>query len=193
MIKKNKTTNRDVVLHTATSLFLTQGYHTTSMDEIVAVSNVSKTNIYYYFNSKEELLSAILDQLIQTYNEMIYEVVSRKNQSVQERFEILLQLLTQQETDYLGGCPFITLYTQMPQDNPLFRDKVSPFFQSQITTVEMLLNEGMEKSEIQTELPARPTAQFIVSAIEGALFLQHASQDPSILENLKFTLAFLLK
>ncbi|WP_245233343.1 TetR/AcrR family transcriptional regulator [Paenibacillus maysiensis] len=193
MMKKNKTTNRDVVLHTATSLFLTRGYHTTSMDEIVAVSNVSKTNIYYYFKSKEELLSAILDQLIQTYNEMIYEVASRKDQSVQERFEILLQLLTQQETDCLGGCPFITLYTQMPKDNPLFRDKVSQFFQSQITTVEMLLNEGMKKSEIQTELPARSTAQFIVSAIEGALFLQHASQDPSILENLKFTLAFLLK
>jgi AcrR family transcriptional regulator len=193
MMKKNKITNRDVVLRIATSLFLTQGYHATSMDEIVAVSNVSKTNIYYYFKSKEELLSAILDQLIQTYNEMIYEVVSRKDQSVQERFEILLQLLTEQETDCLGGCPFITLYTQMPQDSALFRNKISQFFQSQITTVEILLNEGRERLEIQAELPARSTAQFIISAIEGALFLQHASQDPSILENLKFTLALLLK
>ncbi len=193
MMKKNKTTNRDVVLSIATSLFLTKGYHTTSMDEIVAVSNVSKTNIYYYFKSKEELLSAILDQLIRTYNELIFEVVSRKDQSVQERLETLLQLLTQQETDYLGGCPFITLYTQMPRDIPLFREKVSRFFQSQITTVEALLNEGMESLEIRAELPARSTAEFIVSAIEGALFLQHAGQDPGILVNLKMTLAFLLK
>jgi AcrR family transcriptional regulator len=193
MMKKNKRTNRDVVLQVATSLFLTQGYHTTSMDEIVAVSNVSKTNIYYYFKSKEELLSAILDQLIQIYNEMIFDVVSRQDKSIQERLEILLQLLTRQESDCLGGCPFITLYTQMPQDTPLFRDKVSQFFQSQITTVEALLNEGMGKLEIKAGLPAKSTAQFIVSAIEGALFLQHASQDSTILENLKSSLAFLLK
>lgn len=193
MMKNKKLTNRDTVLRVAASLFLTKGYYTTSMDEIVAVSKVSKTNIYYYFKSKDELLATILDQIIQSYTEMIFDVVSRKDLSVQHRIEAILHLLLSQKQDYLGGCPFLTLYTQIPNDAPQIRDKVSRFFRSQISTVEQLLNEGMNNREFKDELLARPTAQFIVSAIEGALFLQHVNQDETIVEDLISSLALLLK
>ncbi|NEW07964.1 TetR/AcrR family transcriptional regulator [Paenibacillus sp. SYP-B3998] len=192
-MKKRKPTNRDRTLQVATSLFLTKGYLATSMDEIVAVSKVSKTNIYYYFKSKEDLLSAILDQLIQTYTEMIHEVASRRDTSVQERFTALIQLLTQQELECLGGCPFLTLYAQMPQEAHQLREKVSAFFRDQVDAVEALLHEGIQKQEFKDDLPARATAQLIVSLIEGGLFLAHASKDTGMLGSSLTTLAFLLK
>jgi TetR/AcrR family transcriptional regulator, transcriptional repressor for nem operon len=193
MIKKRKPSNRDLTLQVATSLFLTKGYLATSMDEIVAASKVSKTNIYYYFKSKEDLLSAILDQLIQTYTEMIHDVASQASVSVQERFKALLHQLIGQDLECLGGCPFLTLYTQLPQDAHQIREKVSRFFRDQVDTVEALLREGIQKQEFKADLPARPTAQLIVSMIEGGLFLQHASQDSGMLTNSISTLALLLK
>jgi TetR/AcrR family transcriptional repressor of nem operon len=79
MTKTKKITNRDVVLLTARNLFLTQGYLATSMDEIVITSKVSKTNIYYYFKSKEELLGAILDQLVLAYTRQMQEITARSD------------------------------------------------------------------------------------------------------------------
>jgi AcrR family transcriptional regulator len=193
MMRKNKQTNRDLALQAATSLFLNKGYLATSMDEIVATSKVSKTNIYYYFSSKEDLLSAILDQLIQTYQRMIEEIASQHGLSVHKRITALLQLLARQELICLGGCPFLTLYTQLPQDAHAIREKVGRFFRDQVDTVDKLLQEGIEKQEFKAGLPSRPTAQFIVSAVEGGLFLQHASQDETLLEQALSTLAFLLK
>ncbi len=193
MKKQKKLTNRDLVIQVATDLFLTKGYLATSMDEIVAVSKVSKTNIYYYFKRKEDLLAAILEQLIHTYNEMIQKTVSRSELSVQERFTALLQVLTGLEWTSLGGCPFLTLYTQMPQDADVLRDKVSVFFRDQMLTVEALLIEGVHNKEFSSTLPTKATAQLIVSTIEGGLFLQHANQDPAMLSQTLSTLALLLK
>ncbi|SMF85939.1 transcriptional regulator, TetR family [Paenibacillus uliginis N3/975] len=193
MIKKYKPSNRDLALQVATTLFLSKGYLATSMDDIVTASKVSKTNIYYYFKSKEDLLSAIMDQLIQTYTEMIHDIAERSSLTVQERFKAILRMLTHQELECLGGCPFITLYTQMPLDAPIIREKVGRFFRDQIGIVEQLVLEGIHKQEFKADLSARSTAQFIVAAIEGGLFLQHASEDSTLLEQSFHTLALLLK
>ncbi|MBD0382536.1 TetR/AcrR family transcriptional regulator [Paenibacillus sp. WST5] len=192
-MKKNKPSNRDLVLQVATSLFLSKGYLATSMDEIVTASKVSKTNIYYYFKSKEDLLSAIMGQLIQTYTEMICDIAKRSSLTVEERFKDILQLLTRQQLECLGGCPFITLYAQMPPEAHMIREKIGQFFRNQIDTVEQLVLEGIQKQEFKADLQSRPTAQFIVAAIEGGLFLQHASEDSVTLDQTLPTLALLLK
>jgi TetR/AcrR family transcriptional repressor of nem operon len=188
-----KVTNRDVVLQTAMNLFLTKGYLATSMDEIVLTSTVSKTNIYYYFKSKEELLTAILDQLIQAYTIQLQEIAARADLRVQERFQLFLQTMAGSETSFLAGCPFLTLYTQMPQEADHLRRKVGLFFQDQIQLVEDLLSEGVRTQEFASTLPVKAVAGLIVSTLEGALFLQHANQDPALLGQTLTTLAALLK
>ena len=56
-----KRSNKNRVIETAASLFLKVGYTYTSMDEVVQQSGVSKSNVYYHFSSKEELLLAVID------------------------------------------------------------------------------------------------------------------------------------
>ncbi|CAN7732189.1 TetR/AcrR family transcriptional regulator [Paenibacillus sp. LjRoot56] len=193
MTKTKKISNRDVVLLTARNLFLTQGYLATSMDEIVITSKVSKTNIYYYFKSKEELLAAILDQLIGAYTREMQEIAARSDLCVQERFDLFLQGMAGSETSFLAGCPFLTLYTQMPQEADELRRKVGLFFQEQMRLVEDLLLEGVRKGEFSPNLSTKAVAGLIVSTLEGALFLQHANQDPALLGQTLTTLAQLLK
>ena len=57
---------RDKILEAAESLFSKKGYYDTSMDELVEKSGLSKGAIYGYFNSKEELFSALQDKLIES-------------------------------------------------------------------------------------------------------------------------------
>lgn len=193
MIKPKRTSNRDVVIRIAAALFLERGYQVTSMDDIVAMSKVSKTNIYYHFKSKEELLSAILEQLIRHYDRLIGDVIGQTQLPVMERLGGFAALLAKNQSDSLGGCPFLTLYVQTSHEHAWVRERIGDFFRKQIGSLEKLLQEGIDKGELKPDLPAARTAALIVSTIEGALFLQHAGQEEETLKSIVHTLAFLLK
>lgn len=194
-MKKNTLSNKDIALQSAFTLFLTKGFQATSMDDIVAHSKVSKTNIYYYFKSKEELLLTTVDQLISHYEQRIHQVLSHSDTTVLEKLEALLIILTEntEQNNFLGGCPFLTLYTQTPLEAIKVRDRIKSFFEQQFQAVELILAEGIAKQELKSELPVKQTATLIVSSIEGALFLAQASNNTDIVKAVYPALALLLK
>ncbi|MBW7475870.1 TetR/AcrR family transcriptional regulator [Paenibacillus oenotherae] len=192
---KNKLSNRDIALQSASTLFLTKGYQVTSMDDIVAHSSVSKTNIYYYFKSKEELLLVIVDRLISQYEQRIHHVLTQEDITTPDKLARLLDILTEEheQRDYLGGCPFLTLYTQTAGESPAVAAKIQHFFERQFQAVELLLADGIARHEIKGDLPIRQTAALIISSIEGALFIAKASSRPTLFKDLTLALALLLK
>lgn len=54
------TESRERILQSALECFLRKGYNKTTMDDIVAESNLSKGTLYWYFDSKKELFNAAL-------------------------------------------------------------------------------------------------------------------------------------
>lgn len=195
-MKKNPTriSNKETVLQTATSLFLTRGYQLTSMDDIVAVSSVSKTNIYYHYKNKEELLLAIVDRLIERYDRQIMHVLSQEDLSIPDRLERMLHLFadSQEQQEILGGCPFLTLYTQTAHASEEVSARIKGFFDRQLTGVERLLEAGKQRGELPPEMPAAAMAAMIVTSVEGALFIAKACGRPQVLEELRQGLATML-
>ncbi len=57
---------RDKILQSAAALFSQNGYHTTSMDDIVKESGLSKGAIYGYFKSKDDLFLALSDKQLES-------------------------------------------------------------------------------------------------------------------------------
>lgn len=55
---------RSAILEAALDCFSLRGLHGTSVDEIAARADVSKSNLLYYFSSKEELYVAVLKNLL---------------------------------------------------------------------------------------------------------------------------------
>lgn len=56
---------RDQILDAGEELFFIRGINDTSMEQIAEAVPVSKMTIYKYFQSKEGLLEAIIDRLLQ--------------------------------------------------------------------------------------------------------------------------------
>ena len=54
------------VLKTSAAVFAEKGYHSTSMRDISRATKMSLSGLYYYFNSKEELLFLIQDYCFST-------------------------------------------------------------------------------------------------------------------------------
>ena len=57
---------RSHYLNTALELFIEHGFHGTSVDQIVAAAGGSKATLYRYFESKEALFGAIIDDILAT-------------------------------------------------------------------------------------------------------------------------------
>ncbi|WP_277210637.1 TetR/AcrR family transcriptional regulator [Isoptericola croceus] len=72
-----KTTNvADSVLQAALDLFATQGYATTSVQQIVEAAGVTKGAMYHYFQSKDDLLFAIYDRMLSLQKRRLEEIVA---------------------------------------------------------------------------------------------------------------------
>jgi AcrR family transcriptional regulator len=52
---------REQILQTALSLFCERGYYSTSIEEIAKQAQISKGLLYHYFQSKAEVLAALVD------------------------------------------------------------------------------------------------------------------------------------
>jgi TetR/AcrR family transcriptional regulator len=61
---KNK---RDTIIQAALGLFSRFGMHGTSLDQVAAAADVSKTNLLYYFSSKEDLYTNVLQHLLEIW------------------------------------------------------------------------------------------------------------------------------
>ncbi|MBS69559.1 MAG: pyrimidine utilization regulatory protein R [Pseudomonas sp.] len=58
---------RAAILQAALDLFSRFGLHGTSLDQVATQADVSKTNLLYYFGSKEELYTNVLRQLLEVW------------------------------------------------------------------------------------------------------------------------------
>ncbi len=53
---------REIVLSTAIEIFYRDGYQNSTVDDIAAAMSVSKAVVYYYFETKEAVLEAVIDR-----------------------------------------------------------------------------------------------------------------------------------
>jgi len=70
-----KADRRRLILDVAQRAFLDRGYAETSMSTIAAELGGSKTTLWSYFPSKEELFAAVLDGMIETFQRKLDEAL----------------------------------------------------------------------------------------------------------------------
>lgn len=72
---------KDSILRSSKELFRKYGYHKTSVNEIAKKARIAKATIYKYFESKEQILDAILmDYLNVNLREIITNQTQHKNE-----------------------------------------------------------------------------------------------------------------
>jgi AcrR family transcriptional regulator len=60
----NREARRQAIIDTSARVFARQGYHATGINELCAVNDLGKGALYHYIGSKEELLAAIHDRVM---------------------------------------------------------------------------------------------------------------------------------
>ena len=76
----------ELIVKTALELFLEKGYEKTSLSDIVAISGGSLSSIYTFFENKEGLFEAIVEQEIDSLIKEIDEKIDLKISHSLEEF-----------------------------------------------------------------------------------------------------------
>ncbi|UUZ95562.1 TetR/AcrR family transcriptional regulator [Paenibacillus sp. P25] len=129
-------------------MFLKHGFNTTSMDDVVKQSGVSKSNIYYHFKSKDELALAVLEANIAMLDGF-YEQASGETGAagkLRRYTDLLIGELTGR--DCAGGCPLMSLMVEAGKTNEAVRVRLERFFEEQSVLAAPCLRKehGREKS-----------------------------------------------
>jgi AcrR family transcriptional regulator len=68
---------RDGILVEAARIFSEKGFHATSMQDIAEAVNLQKASLYYHFDSKQEILIALLDHALDLINTRLELVLAQ--------------------------------------------------------------------------------------------------------------------
>lgn len=79
------------ILDAAVNLFAEKGFDATSVDEIAKLAEVNKAMIYYYFSSKEGLLSSIIRKSINEFTEIIENIDLSKFENLEEMIKAIVK------------------------------------------------------------------------------------------------------
>ncbi len=66
LVKKAEERRREIVA-ASRELFLSQGYENTTMQDVISKVQIAKGTVYHYFKSKEELLEAVIEDMVTEY------------------------------------------------------------------------------------------------------------------------------
>ncbi len=129
---------RKQVLQAAKGAFLAKGFKGVSMREIAETSGVGLSNIYNYFQSKDELLATVLNPLVQAFNSVLENHNSEGN--------ITIDVFT--SADYQSNLirDFVTLIAPFRKELKLllFASHGSSFENFRESIIESNTQTGME-------------------------------------------------
>lgn len=159
---------KEKILFTAFKLFANNGYHNTSMQQLVEASKMSKGAFYHYFKSKSDLYNQVINEYFLTfYKQVDWEMYEEMRLS-------LKQIETEMQKFYLNFVPEILSLTEKGLSKyyimyfeaydllPEFKQEVQKFYKN---LEKIILNATDNKTE-----PLK-TATKMISKYEGILFL----------------------
>lgn len=158
------------VLAAAQHLFVSQGYHGTTVDQIARRAGLTKAAIYFYFEDKLSLLNALLDRV----EEHIYRPLCRDlNRSEDSASDRLVGFLHRQAESGGRDAEMLLLPVVMSKEfsgsgDPAER-RVQALYDRIYAAIEGMLADGQRSGEFANHAPPAEQASVIVAVHDGML------------------------
>jgi TetR/AcrR family transcriptional repressor of nem operon len=157
------------------------GFRGTDIETILERAGVTKGALYHYFDSKEELGYAVVD-------EVIWEIGQEKWAGPLESSEKPLDTLTEiflgtslKPEHVCGGCPVNNLAQEMSPLDEGFRKRLAKHFERWHASIATALRRGQERGQVRADIYVEDTATFLMATYEGYISLAKNAQDPGLL------------
>lgn len=183
-MKKSKIT-RLTILQKSFELIYTQGYQTTSIDDIIATTKVTKGAFYYHFKSKDEMGLAIIEEILKpsllTGFILPFE---KEDDPLKTIYDVMKNLLL--ENDFMKieyGCPASNITQEMSPWNKDFTKALNELTEIWSQTMVESIEKGQKKNLVRKDVNAMQVSLFVLSGYWGVRNFGKLYNDKKVFES----------
>lgn len=167
-MKKSEATRQNI-LQKAFKLTYSHGYQMTSVDEIIATTQVTKGAFYYHFKTKDEMGLAIINELmIPNFKNTFIEPFQSDENPMDTIYNLMHYLLMENEdlkVEY--GCPASNFTQEMAPWNVDFTKALNQLSLQWENVMIDSIEKGKINGEVKIEVNAKEVAVFVLSGYWG--------------------------
>lgn len=180
-MKKSQETRLNI-LQKAFELIYQKGYQTTSVDEIIATTQVTKGAFYYHFKTKDEMGLAILNELmIPNFKNNFIQPFQTEGNPLDTIYNLLHYLLMENEdlkVEY--GCPASNFTQEMAPWNIDFTKALNNLSLNWEKTMIDAIEKAKKEQVLKSDVNAKEVAVFVISGYWGVRNLGKLENSKSV-------------
>ena len=162
---------REKILRAAQSLIELRGYSALGVAEICKTAGVPKGSFYYFFESKEALALAVINEHWADQERTWTRILTSEAEPLhrlRHLFEATEagQRAGQQSCGTVSGCLFGNLTLETSTHTEAIRRRLQEIFDAQVDMVDSVIVEALARKEV-TVADTREAARSIVAQLEG--------------------------
>jgi len=169
---------REAILRAAVACYRQKGFHRATIQDICDNAQLSKGGLYTYFQSKEEILAAVIEESMSTAFQQAVEV-AREGGSVIDRLDRVAEAVLMRRTadEPNRHLPQLSLEIWAEaSNNPQLRVLCSQSYEQWRRFLGDLLREGIANGELKAWMDPDVFAAILVAVFDG-LSLQEGMTD----------------
>lgn len=167
-MKKSEAT-RLTILQTAFELIYVKGYQATSIDDIIAKTQVTKGAFYYHFKTKDEMGIAIINEILKpTLTKSFIEPLQMDQNPLEAIYNLMDMLLMKNEflkVEY--GCPASNFTQEMTPWHADFNKALYELTKQWTNVMAAAIEKGKENAFVREDVDAERVTLFVMSGYWG--------------------------
>lgn len=165
----------DQILDAALELFARKGFHAASMDDLVAESGLSKGSLYWYFESKDDIVFGVLKRMFEHELGELDELIAQEGPA-RPRLMRLVEQLAEEIHRMERQMPLVYEFYAVLSRRPEVREYLQAYFRRYKELLARLLRQGVTAGEIR-EHDVERTALSLAGVLEGVTLLWAVDPD----------------
>lgn len=159
----NYPVKRKELLTIAESIFLQKGYEQSSIDDILKASGISKGAFYHYFKSKEEVLAASIENMLDEAVAFLQPTVDDPGLGALEKFKTFMEQKSAFQTTKLE---YAALIGKLMQSGVFQQRYVMAMTQKMVPLFAKIIQQGTDEGVFHVAYPYE-TADILIRAVVG--------------------------
>jgi TetR/AcrR family transcriptional repressor of nem operon len=168
--------NKDEIISKSIEVFTKQGYNRTTMSDLAEACGLQKGSFYHYFDSKEELMKAVLNAVIIYFRDKVFAIAYNDALLPKERLEKMrdktIKAVIRNQGCFIGNTVLETANTM-----PIFKDLLQTYFDDWTKAMTYIYESKYQP------MYAKQLAQQIIMEIEGAIMLMKLNGNQQLLQD----------
>ena len=179
---------RPKILQAGRELMARRGYAALGVAEICAAAGVPKGSFYYFFDSKQALAEAVIEEHWVTQRAQWAELLGSDKAPLERLRDLFdatteVQRAAQKETGVVTGCLFGNLALELSTQDSVIRDRLQDIFAAQIEMVTVVIDLAKQAGVVQVA-DTHEAARALVAQLEGMVLFAKLLNDPAQLDQM---------